>query len=640
MAQANVKIAVDATSAVNKLRQVNQVSNKLSNTQKNLKDRLDKSNRSFDRSGRAAAKASGGVNKLVGAVRNLVIGFAAIKTAQFVFVNTAQLETQRKSLEVLTNSLEDTNKIIKELQAFGAVTPFTSSELIETTKRLRAFGFETEQLVDVTKRLADVAGATGADLGGIATAFGQIQAKGRLQGEELLQLQERGVNLQDELQKMYGLTAEEFRKALEGGKFSADAVNIALQNLTDAGGKYANGAIAQSDTLNGRLSTLQDSIETLARNIGENLGDEIKTIINLGISGVTAIDKYIERISFGSKGIKADLDAANTARRETQEKFDLGRFSRVSGIGVDKEISEFFKERKKFNMEANLNIIKAAKKDVFTIGGIKYDSNMVPIPNQPALEQTPLEKQERKTLDKNDLLNNKQKTETSQYEKHLELITRKNELLTARLEGNEKEIEQKHRETDLIAEVGLMEATSILNLEAKTKKLQAQNDVLDDQKKLFADIGQDIEQSIVSSLSDAVEGTKTLGEAAIGVLNQLKRKLIEVAIQQAVSGIGGKIGGFFSTIFGAREMGGSVKANQPYIVGERRPELFVPNRSGTILPSVPTGGGTTNIVNVSVDASGSAVQGNDANAQQLGQTIANVVKEVIIDEQRSGGLLT
>ena len=218
MAQANVKIAVDATSAVNKLRQVNQVSNKLSNTQKNLKNRLDKSNRSIDRSGRAAAKASGGVNKLVGAVRNLVIGFAAIKTAQFVFVKTAELETQRKSLEVLTNSLEDTNQIIRELQAFGAVTPFTSSELIETTKRLKAFGFETEQLVDVTKRLADVAGATGADLGGIATAFGQIQAKGRLQGEELLQLQERGVSLQDELIKMYGFTADEFRKALEAGE--------------------------------------------------------------------------------------------------------------------------------------------------------------------------------------------------------------------------------------------------------------------------------------------------------------------------------------------------------------------------------------------------------------------------------------
>ena len=72
-------------------------------------------------------------------------------------------------------------KAFFELQAFGAVTPFTSTELIETSKRLKAFGFETEQVVDITKRLADVAGATGADLSGIATAFGQIQAKGRLQ---------------------------------------------------------------------------------------------------------------------------------------------------------------------------------------------------------------------------------------------------------------------------------------------------------------------------------------------------------------------------------------------------------------------------------------------------------------------------
>ena len=68
---------------------------------------------------------------------------------------------------------------------------------------------------------------------------------------------------------------------------------------------------------------------------------------------------------------------------------------------------------------------------------------MVPIPNQPALEETPLQKQEKKTLDKSDLLNNKQKKETSEYENQLKLITRKNELLTARLEGNELEIEQK-----------------------------------------------------------------------------------------------------------------------------------------------------------------------------------------------------
>ena len=293
MAQANVKIAVDATSAVNKLRQVNTVSKRLSSTTDRLEKSVQRNNRRFKETGAAARTASAGVNRLGAAVRKLLIGFSLFKTASFVIFNTQQIETQRKSLEVLTGSLEDTNKIIAEIQAFGAVTPFKSSDLIETTKRLKAFGFETEELVDVTKRLADVAGATGADLGGIATAFGQIQAKGRLQGEELLQLQERGVSLQDELQKMYGFTADEFRKALEGGRISADAVNLALQRITDAGGKYANGAIAQSTTLAGKFSTLVDGVETLARTFGEVLDPVLKAVLNNTITVINQINKAL-----------------------------------------------------------------------------------------------------------------------------------------------------------------------------------------------------------------------------------------------------------------------------------------------------------------------------------------------------------
>jgi hypothetical protein len=91
-----------------------------------------------------------------------------------------------------------------------------------------------------------------------------VQAKGRLQGEELLQFQERGIALQEELRKMYGMTGEEFQKALSKGQVSAKAVEVALANLTSTGGKYANGAIAQSDTLNGRLSTLRDNVDGVA----------------------------------------------------------------------------------------------------------------------------------------------------------------------------------------------------------------------------------------------------------------------------------------------------------------------------------------------------------------------------------------
>ncbi len=240
-----------------------------------------------------AKKTQGAFTKLRNAAVAVGAAAAAIKGAQFVFAKTAELETQTRSLKVLTGSLQDAQKVIKELQDFGAVTPFTSSELIETAKRLKAFGFETEKIVDITKRLGDIAGATGADLGGIATAFGQIQAKGRLQGEELLQLQERGVDLQGTLRKEYGLTADEFQKALSKGQIGADAVNFALEKLTNTGGKYADGAIAQSDTLSGKLSTLQDGIDNLARRIGQVLSPVIKGVFDQAIETLNVLNKML-----------------------------------------------------------------------------------------------------------------------------------------------------------------------------------------------------------------------------------------------------------------------------------------------------------------------------------------------------------
>ena len=202
--------------------------------------KASKSIRGIGVSSRTAAKGVGALSKAFAKI-TLVLG--ALKSLSFVFTSTAELETQTKSLQVLTGSLEKTKGIIAELQDFGAVTPFTSTELIETAKRLKAFGVDTEKLVDTTKRLGDVSGATGARLEEVATAYGQIQAKGRLQGEELLQLQQRGIALQGELQKMYGLTGEEFSKALQKGQFSAEAVEQAIVNLTE---KVVNMLMGQS----------------------------------------------------------------------------------------------------------------------------------------------------------------------------------------------------------------------------------------------------------------------------------------------------------------------------------------------------------------------------------------------------------
>ena len=145
MAQSTVKLIVDAQNAIRPLQRVNEQTKALSSSTDKLKGRLDKSNRSLKDTGRSAKQASGGVKTLTGSLGPLLKALAAAAAIRFVFVKTAELETQRKSLEVLTGSLEKTNLIIQELQDFGAVTPFKSSELIEVA--ISFFTFKPSLLV-------------------------------------------------------------------------------------------------------------------------------------------------------------------------------------------------------------------------------------------------------------------------------------------------------------------------------------------------------------------------------------------------------------------------------------------------------------------------------------------------------------
>lgn len=87
-----------------------------------------------------------------------------------------------------------------------------------------------------------------------------------------------------------------------------------------------------------------------------------------------------------------------------------------------------------------------------------------------------------------------------------------------------------------------------------------------------------------------------------------------------------------------RANGGPVSAGSPYVVGERGPELFVPGRSGTIVPNSSLGGDNVSVV-VNVDAKGTNVQGNDAAGNQLGRVISAAVQAEIIKQQRPGGVL-
>jgi len=159
-------------------------------------------------------------------------------------------------------------------------------------------------------------------------------------------------------------------------------------------------------------------------------------------------------------------------------------------------------------------------------------------------------------------------------------------------------------------------------------------------KDTFKEVGDAIESNIKNNLRDAITGAQSFGDAMNNVLNSIKDKLIDIALDSALGGIGDSIGGFIGKIF-KRERGGPVTAGGTFLVGEKGPEILqMGARGGTVIPNSKIGGeSVTNNIVVNVDASGTAVQGDDANANQFGEQLAAAIQAEIINQKRSGGLL-
>ena len=667
-AQSKVELIVDASKAVNPLRKTEQATRKLEGAVRDANGRLRDAKGRFVGMGNSAKRAKGSIDSLSGAFTKLAAAISVIGVGKFVFFKTAELQTQTRSLKVLTGSLETAKGIIAELQAFGNVTPFTSAELIETAKRLKAFGFETEKIVDVTKRLSDIAGATGADLGGIATAFGQIQAKGRLQGEELLQLQERGVDLQGTLREAYGLTAEEFQKALSAGRIGADAVNYALEKLTETGGKYAEGAFAQSDTLSGKLSTLQDNVDNLARVFGETMApalasiiDDITKMVNTFVKGLqfmqTAYNDFMKSLrSTTITDVQKDIEGLNERIANQQRQLSLVSETAPGGVGVAQGFRDTISQLRAMRTDLEAELGRLTGTGLFMPKAVTFKAPTVDGAAPPSLgagtqpkgkgrakpKKSPLEIQQEQAAkllqaekDRQFVLqqSNEKQRLGAQLISDIAAIKRENGLL-----------DQKELQSLIQAKVGTYQlqiqeidraAASKAEDERKRKALQEQQREAQRLEEIYGQLGQTIATGVGDMLMAAVDQTKSLAEVASNMLRNLANQLMQVAVNTALFSLfpGSSL---FKSLPRFAD-GGSIKAGQTSIVGERGPELFTPGRSGSIAPNSSLSGGANVVVNV--DASGSNAQGNNQNARQLGNVIGAAVQAELIKQQRPGGLL-
>jgi hypothetical protein len=285
---------------------------------------------------------------------------------------------------------------------------------------------------------------------------------------------------------------------------------------------------------------------------------------------------------------------------------------------------------------------------------LKTDQN---VQNGEAIRLTDIQKKHHQNIvaeakKEMDLVNEKK----NKFNEFLKKQERSKQLLEATINGNREEVELQHAINDAVAihgEQNRQKITDILTankgLEDQANKTKEVTTAAESLKEKFKQIGETVRTDLVNNLTDAIMGAKSFGDAMRGVLDNLKRQLIQLALNKAIGAIGNALsggkgfgGGFLSGLFGKRARGGPVSAGGAFVVGEKGPEILqMGSKGGNIIPNNAIGGGDSvvNNISVNVDASGSAVSGSSPSGNELGQQIAVAIQAELIKQKRAGGLL-
>jgi len=660
VAQANVKLTVDATNATRALQGVQNKTNSLQ-------------------------KSFGGLKTAIAGIGLTVLARQAVNTS----ANFNKLNVRLKLLTKASGTFARSQQVAADAQkAFGLSATEALEGITDITARLQPLGVGVEDIKSTFfgfNTAAKLAGASSIEASNAFRQLAQALGSGRLQGDEFRSISEQIPTLLGPISEELGVTVGELKKFASEGKLTSDVVLRALRKIETDGAASLKALVAADPTQ--VFKNLSNATEDLARAFGEKLNPvvmpAIKGLTNLTLAAVEFLNSPIGTTAAIFVGIAGAVKAftATVTLLSAAKTILIAKFvaTKAGAIAFAK---------------ASATASIATKALAISTGALAVSLNALPfvaLATAIGVATTAIIKHRQEQKKFNDLVNEGSEEEVNKLLKEQEEIRKKLEARLNKANGRSKQGIQ-NRLDEVNADIALLEGrNNVLEKEKEitkekekqdeankkiSKEQKKQEEQIEKLKEKYMEIGKSIENGVVQNLTNAAMGTQTLGQAAINVLNDLKRKLIEVAIQQAVSGLGNFLGnalvgmftgsgpkpfkpaaGTFGTnipsgadlkagSFGIssikRENGGPVSAGGAYLVGEKGPELLqMGSRGGNIIPNNAIGGGgtTNNMITVNVDASGTSVQGNGSEADQLGGLIASVVQATIIDEQRAGGLL-
>lgn len=226
------------------------------------------------------------------------VGLAGIKMA-------ADMQANKKAFSTLLGDSQKAEKFLGDLARFVAETPFELPGLVTASKKLLAYGFAVQDIIPMMAAIGDAAAMLGMGQEGIdrmTLAIGQMQAKGKVSGEEMRQLAEAGVPAWKFLADAIGKDIPTAMKLAESGAIdSTTGINAILTGMQS---RFKGGMEGLSQEIPGLFSTIKDNVAAVMREMGDQLIEslDLKTRMKGLAESLDAFAGYVK-----NNGINAAL---------------------------------------------------------------------------------------------------------------------------------------------------------------------------------------------------------------------------------------------------------------------------------------------------------------------------------------------
>jgi tape measure domain-containing protein len=284
MAETNeffIRVGADVEDAKNKLNQLGNQLSQLANSTQKSGNMIGGSMDNVSKQISSAFGAMGMALTTAGITAGLIaFGKSALSTA-------AELEQTSVAFEVFTGSAETASDMLAQLKAQALKSPMQFLDITKGAQILLQYGLTAEQVVPITQMLGDVSAGNADKFNRLALAFGQVNASGRLMGQEARQMINAGFNPLQAISDKTGASMAVLTQRMHDGQISVKEVGDAFIAATSEGGRFFGMADKQSQTLQGAFNKLSESVTFAMGDIGDaiskafNLNQAASNVVNL-----------------------------------------------------------------------------------------------------------------------------------------------------------------------------------------------------------------------------------------------------------------------------------------------------------------------------------------------------------------------